>query len=103
MAKHHGMRFWDTKHEIHVLPMVDSERPSYRLIHRDSLHFLLPQDGDRDADGYKFSVKTQAWWREDGWTHDGQQTLHAKEPHESRPAFRNGVAFMAPELEGRAP
>ena len=46
MAKHFGMRFWNEKHEIQVLPIVDAERSYCTLIHPDSLHLLRPQYND---------------------------------------------------------
>ena len=46
MAKHHGMRFWNGNHEIHVLPLVDGEKSERWYVHPDSLRLLEPQVGD---------------------------------------------------------
>jgi hypothetical protein len=71
------------------------------IIHPDSLELLKPREGDKDENGFVFCERTQAWWRENGFsiTGSGEPVLRALLPEESRTAKRGGKPFFWPEIE----
>ena len=107
MAKHHRIAFKSTRgqdmyfdggSDFRIIKDGGCYAGEYYYVHPNSEHFLEPQEGDKDEDGFIFSEKLQAWERR--YTDsDGEQTIDAMLPHQSVTAKRNGKAFFTPERE----